>query len=214
MVCQGGTAGAPCGGRQPPVPTAGHTSAALRTAPVPSGPPPSSRSEVSAGGETGVPNQPSSSATPLPSPEAPIIWGDPSAYQVEHPGGDALLSCDAWGHPAPLVRWSKDGVPVAAGGRLHQLQNGSLAIRAVGVSGAWGCQCLLGTFHGKAKRCANAIGTARAPTWGTTGAWQRMMWAQQQRLSSWPCGVSVAPFLYSPFEELQIMSPLSPPCYP
>ncbi|KFQ07056.1 Hemicentin-2, partial [Leptosomus discolor] len=63
--------------------------------------------------------------------EAPIIQGDPSTYQVERPGGDALLDCDARGHPAPLIRWSKDGVLVVAGGRLHQLPNGSLAIRSV-----------------------------------------------------------------------------------
>ncbi|KAM6193100.1 hemicentin-2 [Sarcoramphus papa] len=64
--------------------------------------------------------------------EAPIIQGDPSTYQVERPGSDALLDCDAHGHPTPLVRWSKDRVPVVASGRLRQLQNGSLAIRAVG----------------------------------------------------------------------------------
>ncbi|XP_010139814.1 PREDICTED: hemicentin-2-like, partial [Buceros rhinoceros silvestris] len=63
--------------------------------------------------------------------EAPIIQGDPSTYQVEQPGGNALLDCHAQGHPVPLVRWSKDGVPVVASGRLHQLLNGSLAIRAV-----------------------------------------------------------------------------------
>ncbi|XP_065551612.1 hemicentin-2 [Lathamus discolor] len=63
--------------------------------------------------------------------EAPIIEGDPSTYQMEHPGDDVLLHCDARGHPLPLVRWSKDGVPVVAGGRLRLLHNGSLAIRAV-----------------------------------------------------------------------------------
>lgn len=132
------------------MPTAGPMSAMPRTAPVSSGPPPSSLSEVSASRETGVPSQPSASATLLPSPEAPIIWGDPSTYQVEHLGGDALLDCDTQGHPAPLVRWSKDGVPVAVGGRLRQLRNGSLAIRTVGVSGAWGCaSAFQGAFTAK-----------------------------------------------------------------
>lgn len=137
-VCRGRAAGAPCGGRQSPAPTAGPMSAMPRTAPVPSGPPPSSPSEVGTGRENGVPGQPPSSTILLPFPEAPIIQGDPSTYQVEHPGGDTLLDCDARGHPVPLVRWSKDGVPVVASGRLRQLQNGSLAIRATGVSGAWG----------------------------------------------------------------------------
>lgn len=88
--------------------------------------------------------QPLSSDTPLPFPEAPIIQGDSSTYQVEQPGGNALLDCHAQGHPVPLVRWSKDGVPVVASGRLHQLQNGSLAIRSVRVSGAWGELVLFG----------------------------------------------------------------------
>lgn len=81
-------------------------------------------------------SKPPTSAIPLPFPEAPIIQGDPSTYQVEHPGDDALLHCDARGQPLPLVRWSKDGVPVVAGGRLRLLHNGSLAIHAVRVSGA------------------------------------------------------------------------------
>lgn len=88
--------------------------------------------------------QPLSSDTLLPFPEAPIIQGDSSTYQVEQPGGNALLDCHAQGHPVPLVRWSKDGVPVVASGRLHQLQNGSLAIRSVRVSGAWGVLVLFG----------------------------------------------------------------------
>ncbi|XP_069626703.1 hemicentin-2 [Haliaeetus albicilla] len=74
--------------------------------------------------------------------EAPIIQGDPSTYQVEHPGGDTLLDCDARGHPVPLVRWSKDGVPVVATGRLRQLQNGSLAIRATGSTDTGHYRCV------------------------------------------------------------------------
>ncbi|KAM9594340.1 hemicentin-2 isoform 4-T4 [Morphnus guianensis] len=74
--------------------------------------------------------------------EAPIIQGDPSTYQVEHPGGDTLLDCDARGHPVPLVRWSKDGVPVVASGLLRQLQNGSLAIRAMGSTDTGHYRCV------------------------------------------------------------------------
>jgi len=151
MVCRGRAAGAPCSGRQPPTPTAGPTSATPRTALGPSGPPPLSPSEVGAGGEAREPGQPPSSATHLPSPEAPTIQGDPSTYQVEPTGGDARLSCDARGHPAPLVRWSKDGVPVVAGGRLHQLLDGSLAIQAVEVSGVHGGTSVFrGAFVAKA----------------------------------------------------------------
>lgn len=140
-----------------------------------------------------MPSHPPSSVTHLPSPEAPIIQGHPSTYQVEPPGSDALLDCDARGHPAPLVRWSKDGVPVGTGGHLHQLQNGSLAIRGVGVSGVWGCWCVLGSFHGKAKNGANTVGIIRVLTQGTTDVWQRMTQAQRQRLSPWPCRVSAVP---------------------
>ncbi|XP_074968536.1 hemicentin-2 [Phalacrocorax aristotelis] len=74
--------------------------------------------------------------------EAPIIWGEPSTYQVEPAGGNALLDCDAQGHPTPLVRWSKDGVPVVAGRHLRQLQNGSLVIHAVGSADAGHYQCV------------------------------------------------------------------------
>ncbi|XP_068513036.1 hemicentin-2 isoform X2 [Anas acuta] len=64
--------------------------------------------------------------------EAPVVRGAPSTYQVEPPGADVLLDCDTRGHPAPFIRWSKDGVPVGATRRLRQLQNGSLAIRNLG----------------------------------------------------------------------------------
>ncbi|XP_074702115.1 hemicentin-2-like [Strix aluco] len=84
--------------------------------------------------------------------EAPIIQGDPSTYQAEHPGGNALLDCDARGHPVPLVRWSKDGVPVAASGRLHQLQNGSLAIHAVGSTDTGLYQCVAENDAGTAAK--------------------------------------------------------------
>ncbi|XP_071430396.1 hemicentin-2 [Pithys albifrons albifrons] len=82
--------------------------------------------------------------------EAPIIQGEPSIYQVEHPGGDALLDCNAQGHPEPLIRWSKDGLPVVPGGRLRQLQNGSLAIHTVGSTDAGHYQCV----------AENGVGTA------------------------------------------------------
>lgn len=145
-MMQWGTAGrASCGGRQLHPRTAGPTCATLRTAPGPSGPLSWCLSEVGAGTDAGVPGQPRSSATPFPFPEAPVIQGDSSIYQVERSGDDALLDCHAQGHPEPLIRWSKDGVPVMARGRLRQLQNGSLAIRAVGVSRAWGGA---GTFWG------------------------------------------------------------------
>ncbi|KAM6047554.1 LOW QUALITY PROTEIN: hemicentin-2 [Theristicus caerulescens] len=84
--------------------------------------------------------------------EAPIIWGDPSTYQVEPPGGDALLDCDARGHPTPLIRWSKDGVPVVTGGHLRQLQNGSLAIRAVGSADAGHYRCVAESDAGTAAK--------------------------------------------------------------
>ncbi|XP_074779784.1 hemicentin-2 [Athene noctua] len=84
--------------------------------------------------------------------EAPIIQGDASTYQAEHPGGDALLDCDAQGHPVPLIRWSKDGVPVAASRRLHQLQNGSLAIHAVGSTDAGLYRCVAENDAGTAAK--------------------------------------------------------------
>ncbi|CAM9699604.1 unnamed protein product [Bubo scandiacus] len=89
--------------------------------------------------------------------EAPTIQGDPSTYQAEHPGGDALLDCDARGHPVPLVRWSKDGVPVAASGRLHQLQNGSLAIHAVGSTDTGLYRCVAENDAGTAAKVVTLV---------------------------------------------------------
>lgn len=92
--------------------------------------------------------------------------GAPSTYQVERPGGDVLLDCDARGHPAPFIRWSKDGVPVVGSRRLRQLQNGSLAIRSLGVSGGFGdggrFWHVLGDFCGKAEHLRSAFAT---PLW-------------------------------------------------
>ncbi|XP_039417870.1 hemicentin-2 [Corvus cornix cornix] len=84
--------------------------------------------------------------------EAPVIQGDASTYQAERSGGDALLDCDAQGHPEPLIRWSKDGVPVVAHGRLHQLQNGSLAIRAVRSTDVGQYQCVAENDAGTAAK--------------------------------------------------------------
>nr|XP_047909504.1 hemicentin-2 [Anser cygnoides] len=82
--------------------------------------------------------------------EAPIVQGAPSTYRVEPPGGDAVLDCDARGHPAPFIRWSKDGVPVVGSRRLRQLQNGSLAIRSLGSADAGHYRCV----------AENEVGTA------------------------------------------------------
>uniref|UniRef100_K7FGE5 Hemicentin 2 n=1 Tax=Pelodiscus sinensis TaxID=13735 RepID=K7FGE5_PELSI len=59
---------------------------------------------------------------------APVLRGEVRAYQVEPLGGNALLNCDAYSEPAPLIHWNKNGRPLLGSPRLHQLQNGSLAI--------------------------------------------------------------------------------------
>ncbi|XP_056361302.1 LOW QUALITY PROTEIN: hemicentin-2 [Oenanthe melanoleuca] len=89
--------------------------------------------------------------------EAPVIQGDTSIYQVEHSGGDALLDCRAQGHPEPLIRWSKDGVPLVAHGRLQQLQNGSLAIRAVGSTDVGQYQCVAENDAGTAAKVVTLV---------------------------------------------------------
>lgn len=95
-----------------------------------------------------------------------MVRGAPSTYQVEPPGGDVLLDCDTRGHPAPFIRWSKDGVPVGATRRLRQLQNGSLAIRSLGVRGGFGeggrWAARFGRFCGKAEHLRSAFAT---PLW-------------------------------------------------
>lgn len=157
-----------------------------------------------------MPGQAPSSATPFPFPEAPVIQGDSSTYQVELSGGDALLDCRARGHPEPLIRWSKDGVAVVAHGRLQQLQNGSLAIRAVGVSRARGVLARFRCSPGTAERCADAFGSARAPMWGSTSVWRRTMRARQKESSRWLCRVSAA----HRCTLLVTVSPLSPSSRP
>ncbi|KAM6237533.1 hemicentin-2 [Spheniscus humboldti] len=99
--------------------------------------------------------------------EAPIIRGDPSTYQVEPLGGDARLDCDAQGHPAPLVRWSKDGVLVAASGRLRQLQNGSLAIHGIGSTDAGHYRCMVENDAGTAAKVVT-LALQSAPTVAVT----------------------------------------------
>ncbi|GAB0198482.1 hemicentin-2 [Grus japonensis] len=99
--------------------------------------------------------------------EAPTIQGDPSTYQVEPSGGDAILDCDARGHPAPLVRWSKDGVLVAASGHLRQLQNGSLAIHAVGRADAGHYRCVAENDTGTAAKVVT-LALQSAPTVAVT----------------------------------------------
>ncbi|XP_030317358.1 hemicentin-2 [Calypte anna] len=89
--------------------------------------------------------------------EAPIIRGDPSTYQVEPPGGDALLDCNARGHPVPLIHWSKDGVPVGSGGHRRQLQNGSLAIHRVRSTDTGHYRCVAENDMGMAAKVVTLV---------------------------------------------------------
>ncbi|RMB93417.1 hypothetical protein DUI87_30112 [Hirundo rustica rustica] len=110
--------------------------------------------------------------------EAPVIQGDPSIYQVEHPGDDALLDCRAQGHPEPLISWSKDGVPLAARGRLQQLQNGSLAIRAVGSTDVGQYRCVAENDAGTAAKVVTLV-LQSAPVVTVTPAEVRVRAGQQ-----------------------------------
>ncbi|OWK59760.1 Hemicentin-2 [Lonchura striata] len=121
--------------------------------------------------------------------EAPVIQGDASTYQVEHSGGDALLDCHAQGHPEPLIRWSKDGVPVVARGRLHQLQNGSLAIRAVGSTDVGQYRCVAENDAGTAAKVVTLV-LQSAPVVTVTPAEVRVHAGQQVLLH---CAVSGEP---------------------
>ncbi|XP_068012089.1 LOW QUALITY PROTEIN: hemicentin-2 [Melanerpes formicivorus] len=101
--------------------------------------------------------------------EPPTIQGDSSTYQVEYPGGDALLDCAAHGHPVPLIRWSKDGVPVVAGGHRRQLLNGSLAIHAVGGTDVGHYRCVAENDAGTAAKVIS-LALQSAPTVRVTPA--------------------------------------------
>ncbi|XP_061867610.1 hemicentin-2 [Colius striatus] len=112
--------------------------------------------------------------------EAPIIRGNPSTYQVEPPGADALLDCNARGHPEPLVHWTKDGVLVGAGGRLRQLLNGSLAIRALGSEDVGHYRCVAENDGGTAAKVVtlalqSAPGVMVMPRAVVVGAGQRVL---------------------------------------
>lgn len=67
-------------------------------------------------------------------PEAPVLWGEVSAYQMEPLGGNVILSCDARGDPVPSINWNKDGSPLTVSNRIRQMNNGSLAIYRTVVS--------------------------------------------------------------------------------
>ncbi|XP_071310090.1 hemicentin-2 isoform X1 [Agelaius tricolor] len=121
--------------------------------------------------------------------EAPVIQGDASTYQVERSGGDVLLHCPAQGHPEPLIRWSKDGEPVVARGRLHQLQNGSLAIRAVRSTDVGQYRCVAENEAGTAAKVVTLV-LQSAPVVTVTPAELRVPAGQQALLH---CAVSGEP---------------------
>ncbi|XP_039576204.1 hemicentin-2 [Passer montanus] len=121
--------------------------------------------------------------------EAPVIQGEASTYQVEHSGGDALLDCHAQGHPEPLIRWSKDGEPLVARGRLQQLQNGSLAIRAVGSADVGQYRCVAENDAGTAAKVVTLV-LQSAPVVTVTPAELRVHAGQQVLLH---CVVSGEP---------------------
>ncbi|KFP01647.1 Hemicentin-1, partial [Calypte anna] len=60
--------------------------------------------------------------------EPPVFKGDYSSRQTEPLGGNAMLNCEVKGDPPPTIQWSKNGVHVQSNNRIHQLNNGSLAI--------------------------------------------------------------------------------------
>ncbi|XP_068771088.1 hemicentin-2 [Struthio camelus] len=112
--------------------------------------------------------------------EAPVLRGEPSAYQVEPLGGDALLDCEARGQPAPLIRWSKDGVPLAASHRLRQLHNGSLVIRGTARADAGHYRCVAENEAGTAAKVVtlalqSAPGVQVRPREAAVSAGQRVL---------------------------------------
>ncbi|XP_071607418.1 hemicentin-1 isoform X3 [Heliangelus exortis] len=60
--------------------------------------------------------------------EPPVFKGGYSSSQTEPLGGNAMLNCEVRGDPPPTIQWSKNGVHVQSNNRIHQLNNGSLAI--------------------------------------------------------------------------------------
>ncbi|XP_019904855.2 hemicentin-1 isoform X2 [Esox lucius] len=60
--------------------------------------------------------------------EPPIIDGDFHPNRIEPLGGNAVLNCGVRGDPLPTIQWSKKGVNIQTSKRIHQLDNGSLAI--------------------------------------------------------------------------------------
>ncbi|KAJ8379625.1 hypothetical protein SKAU_G00004030 [Synaphobranchus kaupii] len=73
--------------------------------------------------------------------EPPIISGEAHSSQTVPQGATALLDCAVRGDPTPLLRWLRDGRPLASTLRLHPMHNGSLAIYGItsGDSGEYHC---------------------------------------------------------------------------
>ena len=63
----------------------------------------------------------------------PVIREGPDKVLVRR-GGTAQLDCDASGHPAPRIRWVKDGrLPVSTEGRTVVMDSGAVVIRRTQV---------------------------------------------------------------------------------
>ena len=63
----------------------------------------------------------------------PVIREGPDKVVVRR-GETAQLDCDASGHPAPRIRWVKDGrLPVSTEGRTVVMDSGAVVIRRTQV---------------------------------------------------------------------------------
>uniref|UniRef100_A0A3B3DLS4 Uncharacterized protein n=1 Tax=Oryzias melastigma TaxID=30732 RepID=A0A3B3DLS4_ORYME len=70
----------------------------------------------------------------------PVLKGEAHTSQTVIQGGSAKLDCPVHGDPSPVIRWLRNGSPVARLLRMQSLHNGSLVIYGITNGGytSWG----------------------------------------------------------------------------
>ncbi|KAF6729918.1 Hemicentin-1 [Oryzias melastigma] len=84
--------------------------------------------------------------------EPPVLKGEAHTSQTVIQGGSAKLDCPVHGDPSPVIRWLRNGSPVARLLRMQSLHNGSLVIYGITTADEGEYQCVAESEAGTAER--------------------------------------------------------------